>query len=158
MTDNWSGEVVEDLEPYEKWDLIAWPKRGIIEDDFTQFFELMDTPHINGEPMQIGYVKAVGNYVVEVIKAEPSAFGPPRMELHNREFTKIIQKNDIVAKKQREHNEKYQKEKEKRQKRRRRAFAKMEWRKLSLLKRIWLTLTGSKESWLNHKRSRWDDE
>lgn len=151
--EEWPGEVVEDLEPYEKWDLIAWPKLGYTGDSWDRFFDAMDAPRIDGQPMKLGYVVKVEGRYVYVREAEPSRFGQERIKSLCAEpsVPTTVPKEKIVAKKQREYNERYQVEKQKRERRERRRRARFDWLDLPAWKRWAFFLTRSKGEWIERR-------
>lgn len=145
------GQMVDDLEPYEEWDLVAWPKHGYSGDEFEQVFDRLRTPHIDGTPMRVGYVQKVTEDSVHVLEAEPSRYGEERIRDPSFQHAVPIRKEKIVAKKQREHNPRYQREKKKREEQRRHRQANLEWRELPAWKRWTLFLTGSKYDWIHSR-------
>lgn len=156
---DWPGEHVEDLEPYEKWDLIAWPKKGFTSStEWDQLFERMRTPHLDGVPMEQGYVLHVSERWLKVAKCKPSRIGSPRMIPRYRRHPVTVQKEDVVAKKQREYNPRYQQKLKEKREQEKRVYAKRKWRELGALKRFYLWATGSKKYWIQDRKEEYDEE
>jgi len=151
QSDRWPDDTVKDLGPFEKWDLVAWPKLGYSGDEFEQVFDRRRTPHIDGQPMRVGYVQKVDERVVHVLEAEPSRYGEERIRDPSLPHAVPMPKKKIVAKKEREHNPRYQREKKKREGQRRHDQATREWRELPAWKRWTLFLTGTKYDWIHSR-------
>lgn len=139
------NRVVESMEPYEQWDLIAWPDEfATYENEFDEVLEKLRTPHLDGKPTRIGYVQDSDKNYVYVREAEHRRIGEPPIKNPYLKHHKPVRRDEILAKKQREHNQRYQREKKKRAQRK----AENEWVFLPLLKRIRIRLGKGKLIWM----------
>lgn len=131
---------------YEKWDLVAWQNEDM-GDDFDAAVRLIRGPTIDGCPVRVGYVKNVSHNTVQVIE-----LNNPRYELSGSAFKHrggtIVRKDDIIARKQREHNQEYEQVK---QLKTDIGEAKRKWRELPALFRWFMYVRGKKSDWINAK-------
>lgn len=152
------------FEDCKKWDLVAWPQRQYGEPDMVEFLELRHQPHLNGQPMKVGYVRRIHDRHVMVEEAKPTRGGgairqPVNLGVHGdiMQLTPVKYK-DIVARKEREHNDLYQEKKAIRERTERRFHARLDWRELPAWKRWVLYLTMSKGNWIENRMAEIKEE
>lgn len=148
----WPGNYVE-MDDFEKWDLVAWPKKRheLRSHPFHGAMQQINAPFLKGRPMNVGYVKRIGSGHLEVI---PVNHRYPKVDVHNHNpmDTKIVKKDSIVARKDREHNDRYQEHQQEQKERRAQSLARCEWRDLPWYKRWSRLLTLRKASWIKARK------
>jgi len=156
LSDNGQSKRLSEFGPFEKWDVVAWRRTYHGEEGMTDFLDRVNRPHMNGQPVNVGYVRRVYPAHLQVEEATKSKAGDrvwrdSPIQLNSRmaemELT-TVRKEKVVGKKEREHNKVYQKKKRQREERQRRFQAKRDWKELPAWKRLLLWLTVRKRDWI----------
>lgn len=149
-----------ELGPFEKWDLVAWPKNYYGPQDMTDVMDQSRRPHLGGEPMVVGYVRVVDSRRLYVEEAEPMIGGGVQRDPVHLDPTRMypeywdlkpVEKRDVMARKIREQNELYQEKKAERERRQRQARAWSDWADLPAWKRWVLYVTMSRQDWIDRR-------
>jgi len=155
------GEGEWDL---EEWDLVAWPKRGgLTSDPFDRLFERQKYPTIDGVPMNVGYVREVGEAFVRVERlVDPREvtddLRSPRVQGKDEVHPVVRRRREIYARLEREHNERYQHEKEKDYEKRALNWALTDWHDQPLWYRLGLTLIMHRSDWIEQRKKTYERE